>query len=62
MSKEFKISWHVFLDETNILEGRSLVEADTDSEAAQILIVEKTSEYRLRPNSVQIDALVEIVK
>lgn len=62
MSKSFKIGWHAILAEGNIIEGRSIVEAETDQEAANKLIAEKSSEYRLKSSWIVVDALVELVK
>ncbi|MFB5283237.1 hypothetical protein [Peribacillus sp. Hz7] len=61
MNKLFKISWHAFFDENTFLEGRSIVEAETDYEAANKLIFEKAHEYRLRRTWIRIDSLVELI-
>ena len=62
LSKVFKISWHAIVDEEEtLLEGRSIVEAKTEFEAANKLIVEKASEYRLKQSWIIVDNLVEII-
>ena len=61
MSKVFKISWHAIVDEDTLLEGRSIIEAETEFEAANKLIVEKASEYRLKQSRIMVDNLVELV-
>ncbi|MGE7604466.1 hypothetical protein ACQKL5_18625 [Peribacillus sp. NPDC097675] len=61
MSKSFRIAWHAVIDEESILEGRSLVQADSDQAAASKLIYEKSTEYRLRQQWVMIDSLIELV-
>ena len=61
MNKSFRIAWHVILDEDSIIEGRSLVEAESDMAAANKLIYQKSTEYTIRQQWVQIDSLVELV-
>lgn len=61
LSKSFRISWHALIEEDSILEGRSLVKAESDQAAAHKLIYEKATEYRLRQQWVMIDSLIELV-
>lgn len=61
MSKSFRIAWHAVVDEDSILEGRSLINADSDHAAASKLIYEKSTEYRLRQQWIMIDSLIELV-
>ena len=61
LSKSFRIAWHAVVDEHSILEGRSLVNAESNQAAASKLVYEKSTEYRLRQQWVMIDSLVELV-
>ena len=61
LNRSYRIAWHIMLSENSILEGRSLVEAESDTEAANKLIYQKASEYTLRQQWIQIDSLIELV-
>lgn len=59
--KSYKIIWHAYVDEETVIEGRSMVKAETEIEAARKLIVEKAHEYQLRQRLVIVDSIIEII-
>ncbi|WP_409304389.1 hypothetical protein [Peribacillus sp. SCS-155] len=60
MDKTFRITWHAFLEENNLFEGRSLVKAESEQDAARRLVMEKAREFHIKPHWIQIDTLFEI--
>lgn len=57
--KEFRISWYAVIEDGSVLEGRSLITAETQEEAIADLIKQKSQEYRVRPHSIKIRTIFE---
>jgi hypothetical protein len=60
VDKTFRITWHAFVEEDNIFEGRSLIKAENEADAAQRLVIEKAREYKMKPQWIQIDSLIQL--
>lgn len=58
--KEYRIAWIADLGDGSVLEGRSLVQAESEKEAVDSLIFEKAREYHLRPSMVKIRSVIEL--
>lgn len=58
--KTFRITWYSVVEENSILEGRSLITAETDKEAIEQLLAKKSQEYRLKPYMVNIQSIFEV--
>lgn len=61
MEKQYRISWYTFVENDELFEGRSIITAENDAEAAQKLIIEKAYEYKLKPHLIQIHSINEIL-
>lgn len=57
--KEYRISWYAVIEDGSVLEGRSLVSAETEEEAIAELIKKKSQEYRVRPHTIRIRTILE---
>lgn len=57
--KTFRIAWHAIVEDGSVLEGRSLVQAETESEAINDLVTKKSQEYRLKPQMISIQSILE---
>lgn len=58
--KAFRISWLSFLEDDTALDGRSLVYAESDQEALHKFLLEKSNEYKIHPNEIQIVSFTEL--
>lgn len=58
--KTFRISWYAVVEDDSVLEGRSLISAETQEEAITELISKKTNEYRLKQYMVKIQSILEV--
>ncbi|MCZ0756808.1 hypothetical protein [Anoxybacillus sp. J5B_2022] len=58
--KAYRVCWHSWVEDGSVLEGRSLVYADSPEEAAGQVVLKKTKEYRLKPEWIRIESVVEI--
>lgn len=58
--KQYRISWYAVVEDESVLEGRSLISADTQEEAIAELVAAKSHEYRLKPNIIRIQSVYEI--
>lgn len=58
--KTYRISWYAVVEDDSVLDGRSLIHAQTQEEAIEKLVIKKSHEYRLKPNKVQIQSIWEI--
>ncbi|UII56633.1 hypothetical protein LS684_03870 [Cytobacillus spongiae] len=58
--KNFRLSWYAVLEDESVLEGRSLVRAETQEKAIEELFVKKAYEYRLKPSSIKIGHILEM--
>lgn len=58
--KAYRVCWHSWVEDGSILEGRSLVYADSPEEAAEQVVWKKTKEYRLKPEWMRIESVTEI--
>ncbi|MFE8700580.1 hypothetical protein ACFYKX_08150 [Cytobacillus sp. FJAT-54145] len=58
--KTFRISWFAVVEDDSVLEGRSLIRADDEEKALEELFAQKLHEYRLKPNMLNIQSVIEI--
>ncbi|TKC16055.1 hypothetical protein [Robertmurraya kyonggiensis] len=58
--KIFRITWYAVVEDDSVLEGRSLISAETQENAISELISKKANEYRLKPYMVKIQSIFEI--
>ncbi|PLT33002.1 hypothetical protein [Bacillus sp. V5-8f] len=61
MEKQYRISWYTFVENEELFEGRSLIKAENETDAAQKLVMEKAYEYKLKPNLIRIFSLHELI-
>jgi len=57
--KAYRVIWHAVVEDGSVLQGRSLIYAESKEEAAEKLVSEKSREYRLKPYWVQIRNIIE---
>ncbi|RFU62986.1 hypothetical protein [Peribacillus glennii] len=62
MEKHYRISWYTFVENDELFEGRSLIKAEDEADAAQKLIMEKAYEYKLKPQLIRIYSLHELLR
>jgi hypothetical protein len=58
--KAYRIAWHAVIEDGSILEGRSLIYADSEEKAVENLIIQKAKEYRLKHEWVRIEKIMEL--
>lgn len=58
--KAFRISWLSFLEDDTALDGRSLVYAKSEQEALQKFLSQKSVEYNIHQNNIQIVSIIEL--
>lgn len=58
--KTFRITWYAVVEDGSVLEGRSLISAETQEDAINELISKKANEYRLKPYMVRIQSIFEL--
>lgn len=54
----YKISWFAVVEDDSVLEGRSLITAESQEKAIEELYTQKTMEYRLKPHMITIQSIV----
>jgi len=57
--KAYRVTWHAVIENGSVLQGRSLIYAESKEEAVEKLVSEKSKEYRLKPYWVQIRDIIE---
>ncbi|MEK4149409.1 hypothetical protein NST02_20410 [Robertmurraya sp. FSL W8-0741] len=58
--KSYRITWFAVVEEGSVLEGRSLVTADSQEKAIADLVAKKSVEYRLKPYMINIQSIIEM--
>jgi hypothetical protein len=58
--KTFRITWFAVVEDGSVLEGRSLVKAETESQAIEELVAKKSQEYRLKPHMISIQSIFAV--
>ncbi|MDF1508103.1 hypothetical protein PZE06_07885 [Robertmurraya sp. DFI.2.37] len=58
--KSYRITWFAVVEEGSVLEGRSLVTADSQEKAIADLVAKKSAEYRLKPYMINIQSIIEM--
>jgi ribosomal protein L20A (L18A) len=58
--KAFRISWHAVIEDGSVLDGRSLIYADSEEKAVENLIIQKAKEYRIKHEWIRIETVAEI--
>ncbi|WP_449621574.1 hypothetical protein [Robertmurraya sp. Marseille-Q9965] len=58
--KNFRITWYAVVEDDSVLEGRSLISAETQEDAIDELISKKANEYRLKPYMIKIQSILEM--
>lgn len=58
--KAYRVCWHSFVEDGSVLEGRSLVYADSPEQAVEQVVFKKSKEYRLKPEWVRIESVMEL--
>jgi hypothetical protein len=58
--KAYRIAWHAVIEDGSILEGRSLIYADSEEKAVENLIIQKAKEYRLKHEWMHIEKIMEL--
>lgn len=60
--KTYRIAWYAVVEDDSVLEGRSLINAMTQEEAIALLVTNKSHEYRLKPNMISIQSIIEVLR
>ena len=58
--RAYRISWHAIIEDGSILEGRSLIYADSKERAIEKLVMQKAREYRLKHEWMHIETIIEL--
>lgn len=58
--KNFRISWYAVVEDNSVIEGRSLISAESEEKAIKELFSKKTQEYRLKPYMMKIQSIFEL--
>ncbi|MBA2876502.1 hypothetical protein [Thermaerobacillus caldiproteolyticus] len=58
--RAYRIEWSAIIEDRTVLDGRSLVYADSPEQAIDQLIVQKTKEYRLKSEWLRIQTVMEL--
>ncbi|MBB3907898.1 MULTISPECIES: hypothetical protein [Anoxybacillus] len=58
--KTYRVCWNSFVEDGSVLQGRSLVYAHSPEEAIKQVITKKMKEYRLRPEWMRIESVLEL--
>jgi hypothetical protein len=58
--RAYRICWYAVVEDGSVLDGRSLIYADSSEKAIEQLVVQKAKEYRLKPEWIQIQTVAEL--
>jgi hypothetical protein len=58
--RAYRICWYAVVEDGSVLDGRSLIYADSSEKAIEQLVVQKAKEYRLKPEWIQVQTVTEL--
>jgi hypothetical protein len=62
VDQEFRLAWHAMIEDGSVLTGRSLIQAENEQEAANLLVSKISHEYRIRPHLIRIESIIPMHK